>query len=790
MGLFQIRGVAPKNNLLLICVILLYLLISPLTGFPFDEAVLFQRYYWIYFYGIQPFYYWLFGVYYLVTLLGGLLINIPFSLFNSDNVLVQEFSIKFPLILAAFISGLTIEALVKHFSHHKVNGVSPTLLFLLIPITVYDVAFHGNPLIIAVMFLLLSTLFLFRGKFALSSVFLGMASATYLYPLFFALPFIKSVRKVANTKSATCYSLVFIATFVFGQIIPILVYIFTKTPLVYGSILAGESGTSSLTSTSAAVSPWGPYIFLSSLTGFELTTSESAIIFVILMSLSMIIFLIKKQSNENQTGLISYLFLSNFIFVVFATNTVPQYLLALVPFALILGYLGHDFRYIIGLTLASVLDICVMLTSSSNNLFVFFLDANPLVSAYSVKWPSNLYILMGMLYIFSLSLLLFWHLDSMRIINHSIKKRHLMKEREVTEAFIGFLKEEEHYIQKGVISLSLVAFIVFFMVSPSFHSVPAQMSTIPSLSQYTSEANLENKSINKSCYVVSPPYPWQLTSTQYRLSARYNLTIPLVDISQAVLGDFSQQSILEVHNGTEWSINFTFPYCGNFQGYFLIFGDASVPPFVCLVGNSAQNIHFSMNLSSEISIYSITSHNHVFYTFYSPVPIPEGSYSIIFRYANDLSVPTYLSISQFNSSGATFFLLNNGTNVHVPASSISELVVNGTLLKNITIAFYLYYTESVSISFNGHFIGFGSAIHSTNFQINPSYVYDTNFIHINGSIKPIQSPILSLILPINFSPQNSEYNLYGIIIGLASFVVILAFALFILRWVTKNLHQK
>jgi len=579
-----------------IFVVISYLVISPFTSFAYDESFYFQYFRWVYLYSVQPYYLWVFGAFYNSINIGSLGINLPFYLLGIDNVIIQQFTVKLPFILAAIVSSLAINRTVQHLRGQNKTNIDPSLMFLLLPITIFDVVIFGNPLIIAIMFLVLSLLCLVKDKPLLSSLFLGMSAATYLYPIFFALPFLKVVKH-NNGKGKMFSALgIFTLTFVVGQFFPVMISIFTSSP-ISSTILAPLLGLrSSITVTSNIPSAWAPYYIFYAIFHVLVGTSTLEAIYLVSMLLPMLYFLISKREITFERFL-NFLFFESLMFIIFSITATPQYLLSIAPFAVYFYYLESSKHLIQLLSFATLLD--VLLLFNNLPLLYFFSNISPSL-AYSYNYfilPTLDLAFLSLIYMSSLLIILIYHFrgDSINEIYLKLFNKKIKNKKLLNGSFVN--------VKRGTILLIVMLVITLFVVTPLANSAPKNM-------YFTSQADSKTISTSHGVQIGSEStYFLTFTGDGYHLlnkftkeRSSYSLSVPNYTLNAS---EFSYHSV-------------TFPKCNNSSLKVLINSTANTiivgepVTFVSHVYNGVPPFQYSWYGGGNRDTQNETS------TFYSP----------------------------------------------------------------------------------------------------------------------------------------------------------------------------
>ena len=504
-------------------VVIGYFVMAPFLSFAYDESFYFQYFRWTFLYNVQPYFLWVFGTFYNSINIGFLSLNIPFYFFGFDNVLVQQFTQKLPLIISSLLVGYGITLIIKHLKPQKNLFLTPMLLFMTLPITIFDVEFMSNPLIISIMFLTLSLVFFTRKKPIISSVLMGAAASTYLYPIFFILPLIKIINKDFGRKNSIKAALLFLATLSLGQLLPVIISVITNTPIAT-TVLAPLFGhISSITVTSSSISLYGPYSFLYKLFGIRLSSVVLELVFFVLMSLPVFIFLFKKREKISFENFINFIFLDSLIFVVFSVTAEPQYLLAIAPFSIILFYQKErPFYFTI---LNGIFIIYLIFFFTQNPIMSFFSNVHPAWAySYRLNLPSIVLLSLSFLLVALFFIYAVFHLYAIKehIVKNSIQHQLDTRFKKYRNALIS-----EHLARKGFSLFICLMVITLIIAVPIANNPPNLMIFTSQASSSSTEATYNGTSQNLSKFFIeSPIVPRSLSNEYTKEFGSCSLNIP------------------------------------------------------------------------------------------------------------------------------------------------------------------------------------------------------------------------------------------------------------------------
>ena len=506
-------------------------------------------------YGVTPYFNWVFGAFYNAILTGSFLVNIPFYFAGLDNVLVQEFSIKLPLIISAGITAYGLSKIISSLIPGRRFSLTPGIIFLVFPLIIFFVPVFGNPLIITLMLLTLSLVFFLKSKPGLSSIFVAAAAATYLYPIFFILPFLKIINKKFGAKEAKKSILLIIFTLFIGQGVPLIVYYIMHIPFTAGSILAPlYIVSSSITFTSTHLATWSPYLLIYSIFGYRTSNFMIEVIFILSMSIPMMLFSIKKLKDNYFTVFIEFLFIDSLLFAIFAITADPQYLQAAIPFAIILFYLKRRPFYLNFLIIASLLNIFIFYLVNTRVLILFQNTLNDWY-IYPVAFPPDALTLVLALYMFSLLALFCLHFRQILYEKANVSKNTLKNWK---RTHMG----PNAYSRYGALFFTFAIVFILFLSVPALNNVPNVMYYTPGSDMGNSYGINFQVNNNTTTYIFNAPLPWSISNTWTRTHSSFTLYIPgtLAASNSTYQISFNSHFIRDINSSSAQAISINASY--------------------------------------------------------------------------------------------------------------------------------------------------------------------------------------------------------------------------------------
>jgi len=519
-----LHNITKNVKLLVIIVILAYFIISPFSSYAYDETFYFQYFRWVYLYSVQPYFLWVFGAFYSAINIGSLSLNLPFYIFGLDNIIVQQFTVKLPMIIAAIFTGYALTKILNLFNPDVNTNKGPFLLFMLLPITIFDVALLGNPLIIAIMFLVMSLYSLLKSKPRLATILLAASAATYLYPIFFILPLLKVIYKDHGKKEALSSFTLFILFLSMGQVLPLAISLLTGTPMSTTILAPFLNLQSSVTVTSSiGQSSWSPYFIIYSLLGLSAGTLVKEITFVFAMTVPMVIFLIKKDSS-NFSKFVDFIFIDSLMFVIFSITAEPQYLLAIAPFSVLLYYRKGFAFNISFLSFITLLDVVLFFLQTP--LLYFYSNLNPgfeyLPNIENIPYWTIILISSSYLASLLIYLSLFIQDNNKRVKKN--KYRNAKNRIRLTRLKKYFLPK--YTIARGIFLIMTVLLLTLAVSIPYLNEVPENMYFSNQSSAQPFSITTYRVMNDEVSYYANVSSSYHLLNSYVKKNAEYRLYIP------------------------------------------------------------------------------------------------------------------------------------------------------------------------------------------------------------------------------------------------------------------------
>lgn len=374
----------------------IYLFIGVIAAHPYDDAIYAQHAQFFYYLSVNPVFSLPMGIYYDFINIGGYFVTILFSLLGVSNVLTVQIGVKTSFIVFTFLTSYFLYKIVKDMG---LSGYYASLLLLTSPMYIFTSVIYGSAIIVSVFFLVSSVYFLFRHKTLSSAILFGMAAGTYVYPIF-SMPFlIRYLYLREGKRAALAYLFVSSAFAALGQLSVLFVYaklgFATVAPTTPGGYLA------------AFQLPYYSIFDIFKITGnsvFIPGVVYNYLYYISSIFASFTYFLLKKDKVNRETLLVFFL-IQGVLFSSLNPYNLPSYLVAAIPFVLLIAFIKRRWVLIGMLWTSSILSLIVLQTINSVGFLIYFSDVNTKLLNISNSYPSWLNSVAGFLY--SLSLLSF-----------------------------------------------------------------------------------------------------------------------------------------------------------------------------------------------------------------------------------------------------------------------------------------------------------------------------------------------------------------------------------------------
>ena len=727
-------------------------------GYSFDESVFSGYAANFYYYGSNPFYFWGMGAYYLGVDIASYFPTILLNILGLHNVVVEELGVKIAIDISFFIGGLVIYKIIKEFGKSEKLSESAAYVFLFSPLLFFYAPFQGNPLDFTLTILLGSFYYILKHKYKISLSLLGIATASYLYPLFLFPAFILYVIRKSKTKKAIVPSLLFIIITAVGFGAQFISYYLNGYSINNGTIFSNNGGVGSIT-TSLFIPPiWNIYYFIN-IVNVQLPYVLFQLFFIIVMLVPDFAIILRSSKNEiTPLDLLYVMSFQGLSFAFFSPISDPQYLLAALPFILLLCFINERTEPILLLYVSTIIAIVMVAFVTPYNFNQYFVDINRSAGAIELFAPS--YVLPALSICYSavgilVYLILFTPKESKR-------KQHCK-----------FIKTSEKVMKYSILGIIIFSASTVAIVIPGFSHTPDQFA----YQQNDASQGLVIQELNSSGHVAaygfSLPSNWNFISNNVKNNSAVGiyLSIPLNPTQFGVIGS-----------------NETFPF--NSSHYIL-------ESFYVETESDASQLTFGyINDSYLHSVISLlydnsSGHNSTVLTlnaskgivkYFDTFPNDYNQYIVSFP-INKILKPGYYSVIIEGTSKNTYYLggLKGDPQTHgitnISTIGAVQNVVNDQPLKYDRISFYiqLYYIGDVQASLNGHRITVREAGSISQIvKVPTSYLKPQNiFLILYPSNFTINTaPTVYYYTPFPDSGIISQLDINDFIIGMTLFIAL------------------
>ncbi|MEM3290920.1 MAG: hypothetical protein QW046_05320, partial [Candidatus Micrarchaeaceae archaeon] len=514
-----------------------YFFVGAIAAHPYDDAIYAQNAQFFYLFRIPPIFSLPMGIYYDFINVGGYFPTVLLSLFHIQNVVTIQIGVKIPFIIFAFLTSFVVYKIGRSMDF---NGRSASLLLLTSPIFFFTALIYGSAIIVSVFFLISSILFIVRKKTFLSAIFYGIASGSYLYPIF-ALPVLARYFWIRESKKEAAIFVVTSSIFaIIGQLIVLFLFIskglYSQAPSTPSSYLAPYS----------YITAYSPLDFLNIFNLGKFVPGETLnILYYGSALIASFIYFAIPRDNVNIRALITFLFIQGILFSSLAPYNLPSYMAAEIPLAIIVSFMERRWIFI-GLTwVSSFFSFWVMQTINHVGFIIYFSDINQKILNVRNSYPSWVVNAAGSLYAISILANLFF-----------------LRGKGVDRKFTG---GRSVAVQSSVVAVIVVVSLLILL--PVVNDVPVNMYLSPQINTF--QADVSSVSIRDGNMYVSYSMPLEL---RYLSQREYVSGVILYQESQITVLDVMEKGLTEGNHSYEIKIPYPLvdaaitlfsPYAGN-----------------------------------------------------------------------------------------------------------------------------------------------------------------------------------------------------------------------------------
>jgi len=730
--------------------------VSIFFGYSFDESVLAGYAANFYYYSANPFFNWAMGLYYLGINIGGYFPSVILNIFGVQNVLVEELGVKIPIDVAVFISGLLVYRILLNFNVDKRQAELGAFAYLLSPLLFFYAPFHGNPLDVTLMFLLAFVFSLQNGRYYLASIFLGIATSSYLYPVFIFPFFIFLLFKKSNLLTSSVSIIIYIIVSGLGVGVQFIANIVTGLPLFFdtsfsGGSWAGLSGFGYLPPESNAL------YFIRLFHGLSLPYYISQVVFILVMLLPVVYLIIKRRKLQPSIPDLIYLMaFQGLVFAIFATQDHEQYLLASLPFILLIVFLTRRVSLMYLLYTMTLFGILMIAYVTSYNFSAYYVDVNRSASRIVLLMPENIFMFLSIAYS-ALGIALMTIIMG-KIFNGKWKPR-----------VISINKRIRAINWTSGVSILVFLLISFIIISPGFSHLPQEFSyQVNSPGEQVSVTFFHTQS-NNPALTFQPPADWAYIPEYVKENSPVGLYL-IFTPAPAEYGVIGYNDLFPFNSSHFIGESFYVPSRSQLQFSIVFINDSYKYATVYLVKGT--------NLSNENIIASFSNINNAIYSgsypgtnimeylssFQVNKMVPPGLYSVIV--AGNSNITGYLG--GWNGDPSTqniqdIFVIGKGSQI-VPNTGVPNM--------RFSLVISAYFYGYINATMNGEHLKFLVNGTSVVEEKIPPYMIRANntLIFSNSYINFTSPPRLYYYIPFPFQPYLISMNPFNFVVGAIIFI--------------------
>lgn len=544
-----------KVYLLYAMITIVYILVASVSSHIFDDATYVQHAQWFYYMDINPLYYWLPGSYYLSILLIGYFPVIIIGFIGIHSVLLEQFFIKFPLIIFLFLTASLSKKLFIQYSGNKPLGQIISLLILTNPLSFYVVAIHGNPMIIPVFFSLLSLYYLEMKRPIKAGFSMGIAIGTYVYPIFFIIPILYFLGKTSRFKKPLLFLFITSITSFVGIYLPYIVFL-----MEFGSLPSSGLITSAGNLASNQLPLYSVFGVLG-LLGFSAAIPYSSYfwIFIFSMLTFAIVSVFVVRLKTDFIGLNTSFLIISLAFVVFDFSPTPQYFIAIVPFLVIYAAFRKKVWLLVLLYIVGGLLFLAVFTWGSGDLFGFFANTYPHLLKYEQSFPYEVYLLFSSL-LGGLLLALLFGLTIYEMASPFIcRNRNGTRKKTIHTSDEIFTHVSKYTVKFQILAMILVLLLGLVAVAPSLSNPPKNMVLLSNINTFDLSCSIE-KDYKENAVIFEYNTPYLVKLMPKYVLDNTNVTLSYNNSIQTIYSLFALNDTVSVTPNSNLSFQFILPF--------------------------------------------------------------------------------------------------------------------------------------------------------------------------------------------------------------------------------------
>jgi hypothetical protein len=755
---------------------LLLLLFAILTvfsmffGFSYDESTFASRAALYYYYGLNPLYYLQMGSFFIPILMGGYFPTVVLSIFGLHNAISIEVGVKLPMDLAVLVGSLIIYRILETndpTNTDKTGSRSIALLYMINPVTVFFIFFQGNELSVTLMFLLAAIYFYLRGRPVYASAATAVASTLYLFPFFIAIPLLLLTARKFGRRLTVFSGFIFLIVSIIG-LVPELVIAHFYGVASEGTIISGSSGPLSLSASVFAPSVWSLYFIPYTLLNIKAPYLLYQIAFGLLVFVpaTYMAYILSKNNSGEMIQLAMPLAYVGLGFAMLSPTADPQYIIAALPFILILWFYNRSDLLVTLYLIASFLSVLLIIMVSPYTLGQYYMDVYPsaanLIVIPTTGWMHT--VAYASYFIFSLATVAFL-LSRVYAVRKGPRKK--WKKLDAGKFITASL-------------LFAVAFMVFSaaVIAPGISHVPQELAFNEN-TQYQYSPQISNGSSGSYSYLNFTTSPdLKLLSSSVLKETAVGLYFRATPVLHT-LGYYGSNATYRFNRTRSYFVSYSIPFSSQVTANLLFVNEsyrfARISVISGLPNNMGNEVSAVSADSGRISFFHYLGKNVEYLDALNLGNLTNGNYTMVVSSASGAqgSIGGWANTTDLHGFIDFGFISGNSSthDVHVMKSGYFSVLDYG-------------YSGAFSFIVNGHNVSLNPT------ESNGEYVaripaelstYVLNITVNSGFFSEFHNPTVIFLFPFPESGRLALNNTTAFIFGLASFTAMVSLAFIVVR---------
>ncbi len=742
---------------------------SMFFGFSYDESTFASRAALYYYYNFNPLYYLQMGSFFIPILMGGYFPTVVLSIFGLHNAISIEAGVKLPMDLAVLVGSLIIYRILETRypdDTDKAGARSIAMLYMINPVTVFFIFFQGNELSVTLMFILAAVYFYLRGKPVYAFAATAVASTLYLFPFFFAIPLLLTARKFGR-RLTVISSLIFLAVSIVGLVPELVVAHFYGIPSE-GTIISGSSGPISLSASAFVPSVWSLYFIPYALLNIKAPYLLYQIAFglLVLIPATYMAYMFSKNIDGEMIQLAMPLAYIGLGFAMLSPTADPLYIIAALPFILILWFYNRSGFLVTLYLIASFLSVLLIIMVSPYTLGQYYMDVYPrATSLIVISTPDWIHeVAYALYFILSLATVAFL-LFRMHAVGKGRQKK--WKKFDAGKFVIASL-------------LFAVAFMVFSagVIAPGISHVPQELAFNEG-TQYLYSPQISNGSSGSYSYLNFTTSPdLKLLSSSILNETAVGLYFRATPVLHT-LGYYGSNATYRFNSTTSYFVSYSLPFSSHVTANLLFLNEsyrfAKISVVSGLSGNMGNEVRAVSADSGKISFFNYLGKNVEYLDTLNLGNLTNGSYTMVVSSASGAqgSIGGWANTTDLHGFREFGFISGNSSahNMNVMKSGYFSVLD-------------YEYSGAISFSVNGRNVSANTSEVSGEYVARIPAMLSTYVLNItvNSSFfSEFYNPTVLFLFPFPESGRLALNNVTAFIFGLASFTAMVSLAFIAVR---------